>query len=139
MQDFYNQYFSPASTKRARISVHLHARGAGEADTKIADALAKLGLNDVPVEKRQSVDTLRQHLKDDRKLPDEEVDSIVSQAKTAGLKQAVEGLDAGSGGASLENAVEITDLRQFKSGLQASAGARPVKDLSSFEELDAKL
>jgi insulysin len=104
--------------------------------------LSKLGLNDVPLEKRQSVDTLKRHLKEDRKLSDEEIGPIMTQAKAAGLKQATEDQDAGSSdtsGSSLKNAVEITDFRQFKAGLQASAGARPVKDLSSFEELDAKL
>ncbi|OWO99030.1 hypothetical protein B2J93_6607 [Marssonina coronariae] len=33
----------------------------------------------------------------------------------------------------------ITDVREFKSKLQLSAGARPVKHLTEFEELDAKL
>lgn len=35
--------------------------------------------------------------------------------------------------------VVIKDVRDFKAGLVASAGARPVKDLSEFEEIDSKL
>jgi len=35
--------------------------------------------------------------------------------------------------------VVITDVRKFKAGLLVSAGPRPVKDISEFEELDAKL
>lgn len=33
----------------------------------------------------------------------------------------------------------ITDVREFKSKLQISAGPQPVKHISEFEELDAKL
>jgi insulysin len=33
----------------------------------------------------------------------------------------------------------ITDVREFKSKLQVSAGPQPVKDISEFEELDSKL
>jgi insulysin len=33
----------------------------------------------------------------------------------------------------------ITDVRDFKSGLVASAGARPVRDLCEFEDVDPKL
>jgi insulysin len=33
----------------------------------------------------------------------------------------------------------ITSLRDYKARLSATAGARPVHDLSEFEELDSKL
>ncbi len=33
----------------------------------------------------------------------------------------------------------IDNVREFKSSLPISAGARPVKDLSEYEELDSKL
>jgi insulysin len=33
----------------------------------------------------------------------------------------------------------ITDVREFKSMLQVSAGPQPVKHISEFEELDSKL
>jgi len=33
----------------------------------------------------------------------------------------------------------ITDVRQFRSMLQISAGPQPVKHISEFEELDSKL
>jgi insulysin len=33
----------------------------------------------------------------------------------------------------------ITDVREFKSKLQVSAGPQPVKHISEFEELDSKL
>jgi insulysin len=142
IEEFYNKYFSPVSTSRARISVHLHARGAGELDNKIINLLKKSGLEDVPAEKRQSVELLTGHLKEERKMPDSQARTIISQAKELGLKQAVEGAEAGSalhGAPAVESATEITDVRRFKASLLASAGARPVKDLSEYEEVDAKL
>ncbi|EXM16612.1 hypothetical protein FOTG_15122 [Fusarium oxysporum f. sp. vasinfectum 25433] len=36
-------------------------------------------------------------------------------------------------------AEEITDGRLFKAGLTASLGARPVKDISEYEDTDAEL
>ena len=33
----------------------------------------------------------------------------------------------------------ITDVRDFKSRMQISAGPQPIKHISEFEELDAKL
>lgn len=33
----------------------------------------------------------------------------------------------------------ITDVREFKSRLQVSAGRQPVKHISAFEDLDSKL
>jgi insulysin len=35
--------------------------------------------------------------------------------------------------------VIIQDVRNYKSGLVASAGARPIKDISEFEDTDSKL
>ncbi|KEY67145.1 hypothetical protein S7711_03006 [Stachybotrys chartarum IBT 7711] len=148
IRDFYAQHFSPASKTRARISVHLHARGTGEVDTKVINLLAKSGLTDVPLEKRQSLDLLRDYLAGQGQLSEETRASVVSQAKELGVKPAAEGLQADDGapqqnGASGVGAVgsaqEIKDVRRFKAGLLASAGARPVKDVGEFEESDVKL
>lgn len=35
--------------------------------------------------------------------------------------------------------VPIKDVRSFRAGLQATRGARPAKDLSEYEDTDAKL
>ncbi|KAH7303590.1 Metalloenzyme, LuxS/M16 peptidase-like protein [Stachybotrys elegans] len=91
MQEFYNRYLSPASKTRARISVHLHARGTSE--------LGKKGL---------------------------------------GLKQTSDEANAAdtavNGSSAAETAVEITDVRRYKASLQATAGARPWKPISDFED-----
>lgn len=36
-------------------------------------------------------------------------------------------------------AVVIEDVRAYKAGLTASAGARPARDVTEYEEIDAKL
>lgn len=124
------------------MSVHLHARGAEELDLKVIDLLRTSGLEDVPQKKRQSLDMLDGYLKEELDVPQGKRESIVSQAKVLGLSQTAESVEPGaSQGAPLavEAAQEITDVRQHKAGLLASQGARPVKELSEFEETDAKL
>ncbi|CAM1505623.1 Fc.00g112600.m01.CDS01 [Cosmosporella sp. VM-42] len=44
-----------------------------------------------------------------------------------------------NGKSAIDHAVEIEDVYNFKAGLTASPGALPVKDLSEYEETDAKL
>ncbi|RTE67947.1 hypothetical protein BHE90_017676, partial [Fusarium euwallaceae] len=46
---------------------------------------------------------------------------------------------AGDIPSAISTAVEITDVRVFKANLPASSGARPVKDVSEYEDTDAKL
>ena len=41
--------------------------------------------------------------------------------------------------AEAQKAVVIEDVREFKARMPLSEGARPVKDLSEFEELEPKL
>ena len=142
MEEFYNVNFNPTSSTRARISVHMHAQGSGEADKKIISLLQQSGLNDVPAEKRQSVELLTGYLKEEGNFPDSQTESIISQAKELGLKQATQDANADvilHSAPAVESAVEIVDVQRFKADLVASAGARPVKDLREYEEVDAKL
>ena len=44
-----------------------------------------------------------------------------------------------SAGDAVATAQEVTDVRLYKAGLTASSGARPVKDISEYEDTDAKL
>jgi insulysin len=122
--------------------VHLHARGAGGLDTKVIEILSKAGLHSVPAEARQSIDLLERHLKDTLNLLKDVTGPIIAEAKGAGLKRIVSDDHPGStssGSTVVVSATEITDLRRFKSGLIVSQDARPVKDLSEFEEVDAKV
>lgn len=142
MIEFYNSYVHPSSTTRARLSVHLMARGAGKLDTKVIEVLKENGVEDVPQEKRQSVHLLRGYLQGEKKISSDALESVVEEIKKLGLSQADQD-EAAIGSANSISAVdaaqEITDVRQFKAGLLASSGARPVKQISEFEETDAKL
>lgn len=142
MQEFYNHYLHPSSKARARLSIHLHARGAEERETKTIEALTKAGFTDVPVEKRQSVEELEAYLKASDKASSTDVDALVSQIKELGLTQKplpIEANTATNGACAVDAAVEITDVRSFKAGLAASSGPRPYADITSFEETDPKL
>lgn len=142
MKEFFDTYFSPSSPTRARISVHLKARGAGELDTKIINILEEHGLKDVPQEKRQSIDLLQAYLESEKSLASDKSKEVLEDIKKIGLSQAAhsEVADGSTSGVSaVDTAQEITDVRQYKAGLLASSGARPVKEISEFEESDAKL
>ncbi|KAG6014527.1 hypothetical protein E4U43_006434 [Claviceps pusilla] len=142
MVEFFKTYLSPSSSTRARISVHLKARGAGELDTKIIDLLKESGLNDVPQEKRQSVDLLRDYLESKKLLAADKLEDVIEAMKKMGLSQPTtsEATNGTTNGVSaVDAAQEITDVRCYKAGLVVSCGARPVKQISEFEELDAKL
>lgn len=146
MIEFYKTYISPSSTRRARISVHLHAQGAGELDTKVIKILQNAGLTDVPAEQRQSLDLLEKYVKEEVKLQEPKIASVLSELKEAGLTQAAPEEDSNEtpgdiakGSNAVSAASEIKDLRRFKSGLMASSGARPVKDISEYWDPDSKL
>ncbi|CAI6088710.1 unnamed protein product, partial [Clonostachys chloroleuca] len=82
------------------------------------------------------------YLTKDLGLPADQVSSVVSEARECGLKRAVSGTETGdiaNGSTAVSSAVEITDVRAFKSGLLASSGARSVKDFSEYEDRDSKL
>lgn len=88
----------------------------------------------------------RAYLSEDSGLDNAKVESVL-EAGQAALKQAMPGLgiEAASETAAQVNgdkkkpAVEIEDVAFWKAGLVVSRGARPVQDLSTFEELEPKL
>ena len=142
MCQFYKRYFNPSSSHRARLAVYLYARKAGELDQKIIDLVQKSELGEVPTEQRQSLDLLEIHLKSQTSLSGDQITSIMEEAKQLGLKPMAEEneSDAAKVGAStIKSATIITDVRKYKAGLLVNSGPTPVKDLSEFEEVDAKL
>ncbi|OAA74612.1 a-pheromone processing metallopeptidase Ste23 [Akanthomyces lecanii RCEF 1005] len=144
MIDFYNKHFHPSSNSRARISVHLHARGAVERDSKVVAALEQAGFADVPEQDRKSLDLVKAHLQAKHKPSNADLDSVVASIKELGLVQTAHPEDdaeavASGGQCAVDTAQEIKDVRLYKSGLLASSGARPVKHLSEFEDTDSKL
>ncbi|RDA90676.1 hypothetical protein CP533_4663 [Ophiocordyceps camponoti-saundersi (nom. inval.)] len=141
MVDFYDEFLSPSSSRRARLSVHLHARGAGELDMRVMELLRASGIDDVPQANRSCLAQLEVYLKDVAKVPTDKAEVVIRQAREMGLEptaQSGESEGEDSVVPALALAKEITDVRRYRAGLPVSRGARPVKELSEFEETDAK-
>jgi insulysin len=67
---------------------------------------------------------------------------LVAQGKSAEVNDTTNGETEIEAEAAVKNEsklIMIDNVRDFKARLEASAGARPVKELSDFEESDAKL
>jgi insulysin len=143
MQEFYNKYLDPESTDRARLSVHLHAQGASELDKKIIRLLKQVNLDDVPEGKRQSIDLLESHLKSVPQLSEDQTSEILTQAKTAGLKKALQDNESPESAllvaTAIQSASEITDVTKFKASLSPVTGGRPLNPLTDFEDRETKL
>ncbi|KAK8912384.1 A-factor-processing enzyme [Metarhizium anisopliae] len=136
MIEFYNSYFHPSSTTRARLSVHLEAQGAGNLDTKVIGVLKENGPEDIPQEKRQSVHLLRSYLEGEMKKSSDALNSVIEEIKKLGLSQDDQGEAVGGSAKIVDSAQGISDVRDFKAGLCVSAGAKAVKQISEFEETD---
>lgn len=142
MQKFYKTYVSPSSAKRARISVHVYARGAGELDTKIVELLKQASLDNVPAEQRQNLNLLEKYLEEEPTLAADQVSTILKQAKEHGLKPAAPNGHSAcmvDGAAEVNKATVITDIRRFQSELLVSQGAHSIRDLGEFEDSDSIL
>ena len=140
MQEIFKKFISPSSPQRARLSIHLHAQDAGELDKKIIKLLVDAGFSDVPTESRQNLDLLEKYLLEEASIGKEKLESILAQAKALGLERVAPEDKIGSpSGLSAIPVQDIPDVLSFKASLMISPGARPVRDLSDYEELDAKL
>ncbi|KAH6980474.1 insulin-degrading enzyme [Ilyonectria destructans] len=111
-----------------------------DAGTKIRRLLEGLGSQDPSPSIWQTVESLGDHLREALKLPEKTITVLLEQAKLLGVKQTKpDEPRALNGTTAVDYAIEITDVRLFKSKLTASSGARPVKDLVEYEDTDAKL
>ncbi|TVY81559.1 putative zinc protease, partial [Lachnellula suecica] len=121
MVEFYSHFILPTSPARSKLAIHLNAQTpTTNGDSTVTAAVEKgmkvLGLNKDKTEQPQTL-----ALNKDKKDAE---DGEVVPVKTEGNGT---------------TPYIITDVREFKSKLQVSAGPQPVKHISSFEELDAKL
>lgn len=105
----------PVSPVRAKLSIHLHAKGVSEAPTPSEN---------IPYEVTDVVE--------------KGVDMLKIQTNPAKIPNGITTQASGTNWTAPEPYI-IEDVREFRSQLAASAGPRPVKDLSEFEELDSKL
>ena len=177
---FFKQYIDPASSARAKLSVHMVAQlspkalgdtmDSAEQKKKVITLLAtyftSLGIDAdaMKLEKRfGDVDTasgdaasiiqaVKGYLKEDVKLDEARVKDVVDQGQqllsTAlpVLGTEVQRIATDEKNGAEDNDVPTTkattfigNVHEYKAGLQASAGARPVKDLSEFEDIEPKL
>ncbi|KAL2752667.1 hypothetical protein ACRALDRAFT_1083325 [Sodiomyces alcalophilus JCM 7366] len=150
MVEFFDRYIKPGSPTRARLSVHLIAQASAHVDEKMKAMLASLSLEESQEAKvkaallrpglRTDTENLQVHLTNELKLSDDKVAAVlaaVNEPEETGPK--VNGLQGVDGSNEGQGPVIITDIRDFRASLQATPGARPVNDLSQYEDLGAKL
>lgn len=160
MVAFFNHYINPASPKRAKLSVWMNAQATSDVSTKQITELVKgLDLNSTEIESQAATDLqarlsaaghdeekevagLRDYLLHDLKVAEDKIDSAVEtwhklHPKANGVAGTHEEHDPPSLNGTKISFIE--DPRDFKARLPVSAGARPVKDLTEYEELDPKL
>ncbi|TID23091.1 Flavin carrier protein 2 [Venturia nashicola] len=160
---FFDHYISPASESRAKLAIHLVAQGAPSTVIESAPADAK---NELMLEalaklfKAHSIDTDMKKLgaqleqltisaDNPAPLADAVLSYLIKDAKIpeATAMTVVQGLtDADNAGGAEVKAADhtnaptiIEDVHAFKASLDVSRGPQPVKDLSEFEDLEAKL
>lgn len=156
--EFYAQHFSPSSSQRAKLSVHLQAQSKpkeltlDEKKTSAINALNvilsehKLTPNLDALKSRIGdlsstdalLDTVTSYITENLKLEKSTADQVLDEAKAAlGLSDAAVSLDA----TDKEKAVPILiqDVHAWKAGVQVGAGAKPVRNLEDFVEVAEKL
>lgn len=160
MVNFFSQYISPLSPERAKVSVWMTAQATSDVSTsQISELVKTLDLDSTERESQAATDLqarlsaaghdeekevegLKDYLLHELKVAEDKIDVATAawrklSAQTNGVASTHEEADPPSLNGS--KIVFIEDARDFKARLPVSAGARPVKDLSEYEELDAKL
>lgn len=160
MITFFKHYIDPASPKRAKLSVWMTAQATSDVSTKqITELIKELNLDSTEAESQAAADLqarlsaaghdeekevagLKDYLLHELKVAEDKIDSAVDtwhklHPKTDGVTGAREEENPPSLNGTTISFIE--DPRDFKARLPVSAGARPVKDLSEYEELDPKL
>jgi insulysin len=122
MLEFFKQYVHPASPVRAKLAIHLHAKGVSEAPTPVEQLP-----NEVTAAVEKGVDMSK-------------IESNLTETASGVVPNGISSdSTATNGTAPSQQPYIIKDVREFRSRLPVSAGPQPVKDLSEFEELDSKL
>lgn len=160
MITFFNHYIDPSSAARSKLSVWMIAQATSDVSTKqISELVKTLALDSTEREaqaatdlqarlsaaghdKEKEVEGLKSYLLHDLKVAEDKIDAATAawrklSPKTNGVAGAHEEADPPTLNGS--RIVLIEDARDFKAKLPVSAGARPVKDLSEYEELEPKL
>ena len=112
---YYNYFILPSSPARSKLAIHLNAQTPSSQGT--SGVAAVVDKSTAIMEKGMKALGLRQDRTSDKD----------GEAVSAGVQ--------GNG----TTPFIITDVRDFKSKLQVSAGPQPVKHISEFEDLESKL
>ncbi|KAJ2906233.1 ubiquitin carboxyl-terminal hydrolase-like protein [Zalerion maritima] len=130
--EFYNEFIDPASARRAKVSVSLHAQASGGAMSDSASELGTtLSLDSAATEevkkllvaaggdKSKAAPVMKTYLVEKARVAAEKADSALD-----GWIKSPEPASNGTIPA------EVRDFREYKSRLAATRGAYPVKDLT---------
>ncbi|KAK3368105.1 Metalloenzyme, LuxS/M16 peptidase-like protein [Podospora didyma] len=159
VQEFFKKYMDPSSSHRAKLAVYCEAQAKSDVSTKqITELVKTLGLDSTA--SAQAATDLQARLSAAGHDETKEIEGLteyllhelkVAENKIEAAKEAWKKLHAQRGDANgvVKDAEPpssnettpflIEDVRSFKASLVASAGARPARDLSEYEELDSKL
>ncbi|KAK3333198.1 Metalloenzyme, LuxS/M16 peptidase-like protein [Cercophora scortea] len=159
MLEFFNHYVHPSSPARAKLAVYFVAQAKSDVTTKqISELVKTLQLDSVSSaqaatdlqarlsaaghDEEKEIEGLTTYLLHELKVPENKIEAATEAWKglhtqTGEANGVVK--DAEPPTSNGTTATVIEDVRGFKAGLAASAGAKPAKDLSEYEELDAKL
>ncbi|KAL1844376.1 hypothetical protein VTJ49DRAFT_55 [Mycothermus thermophilus] len=159
MIDFFNKYIHPSSPHRAKLAVYLEAQAKSDVSTKeISELIKTLELDAETSAKaatalqarltaaghdvENEVAGLRDYLLHELKVPEAKID-VAAEAwrkiHAAHGPGTVVVKDAAPPSANGTTPVVIKDVRSFRASLPASSGPTPSKDLSEYEDLEAKL
>ncbi len=159
MIEFFNKYIHPSSTERAKLAVYLEAQAKSDVSTKeISELIKTLDLDSTAAAKvatdlqarlsaaghdvEKEVAGLREYLLHDVKVPEGKIDEAARAWKQIHAEHGRANTvvkDAEPPSANGTTPVFIDDVRTFRASLPASNGAKPLMDLSEYEDLGAKL
>jgi len=158
---FYDYFIHPRSPVRAKLSLHLVAQARSDVSTgQISELVKTLNLEGETArqaatdlqarltaahhDEKQEEEGMRTYLLKDLQVAEDKTDAAVEAWKMLSKEHKTNGVVAAAGEKEVPSLngtepVLIEDVHDFKSGLAATAGARPARDLSEFEDLDSKL
>jgi insulysin len=125
MLEFFLHNIALSSPARAKLAIHLHARGVSEVSTPIERTPTEVNIKELNDTVEKSIDMLKLESK-----PGGTTNGVTANGVA---HSEIEPKAAASEPYLIEN------IRDFRSRLVVSAGPLPVNDLSEFEELDSKL
>lgn len=160
MIEFFDHYINPASPQRAKLSVWMVAQATSDVSTKqISELVKTLDLDSSERESQAATDLqarlsaaghdeekevagLKDYLLHDLKVAEDKIETAEQawrklHTNTNSLKGVHEDHNPPSLNGTTISFIE--DARDFKARLPVSVGARPVKDLTEYEDLDPRL